>query len=182
MNRLGIIALTLVGIFALYKLSYPTYSCRYRMTVNVEVDGQTRSGSSVIEFSVTKQMRFLPDVNPIRLDAEGEAVFVDLGGQRSIVALLRSGEFAQDGHFSLSVVPVHFTLNMDRQLASLSSLQGKWELPEKYLPSLVTVSDPNDSATLRVVRPDELPQVFGPNVRWLSIVILDDERSCYSRT
>jgi hypothetical protein len=62
MNRLGIIALAIVGVFALYKLSYPTYSCRYRMTVNVKVDGQMRSGSSVIEFQISKQPRFLPDV------------------------------------------------------------------------------------------------------------------------
>jgi hypothetical protein len=171
MNRLGIIALALVGAFALYKLSYPTYNCRYRMTVNVEVDGQMLSGSSVIEFSATKQMSFLPDVNPIRFEAEGEAVLVDLGGQRRLIALLRSGEFAQNGHFPLSVVPVHFNLNTDRQWSSLSSLEGKWELPEKYLPTLVTVSDPNDSATLKVVRPDQLPQVFGPNVRWRGIVI-----------
>jgi hypothetical protein len=138
MKRLGLIALAVVGVFVFYKLSYPTYSCRYRMTVNVEVDGQMRSGSSVIEFSVTKQMRFLPDVNPIRLDAEGEAVFVDLGGQRSIVALLRSGEFAQDGHFAVSVVPAHFKQNLGRQLAldSLASLRGKWELADKVPPSL----------------------------------------------
>jgi hypothetical protein len=171
MKRLGIIALAVVGAFALYKLSYPTYSCRYRMTVNVEVDGQLRSGSSVVEFAVVKQMQFLPTVNPKRFEAEGEAVYVDLGSQRRLIALLRSGEFAENGHFPLSVVPVHFKLNTDRQWASLSSLQGKWELPEKYLPTLVTVSDPNDSATLRVVRPDQIPQVFGPNVRWRSIVI-----------
>jgi hypothetical protein len=170
MSRLGIIALAAVAVFARYKLSYPTYSCRYRMTVNVEVDGQLRSGSSVIEFSVAKQMRFLPDVNPESYAAEGEAVFVDLGGQRRLIALLRSGDFAEDGNFPLRVVPAHFEVNGDRQLGSLSSLRGKWEL-YKDIPTLVTFSDPNDPATLRVVRPDQLPQVFGPNVRWRSIVI-----------
>jgi len=48
MNRLGTIALIIVGVVALYKLSYPTYSCRYRMTVNVEVDGQMRSGLAAL--------------------------------------------------------------------------------------------------------------------------------------
>jgi hypothetical protein len=171
MNRLGIIALVVVGVFALYKLSYPTYSCRYRMTVNVEVDGQLRSGSSVIEFSVTKQMQFLPDVNPIRFDAKGEAVFVDLGGQRSLIALLRSGEFAQNGHFPLSVVPAHFNLNRDHQYTSLASLRGRWELADKDLPTLATFSDANNSATLRVIRPDQLEQAFGPNIRWRGVVI-----------
>ena len=58
---------------------------------NVEVDGKLRSGASVIEFRISRQLRFLPDVNPVKFDAEGEAVFVDLGGQRSLVALLKSG-------------------------------------------------------------------------------------------
>jgi hypothetical protein len=171
MKWLGIIALTIVALIALYKLSYPTYSCRYRMTVNVEVDGQLRSGSSVIEYSITKQMQFLPTVNPQAHAAEGQAVFVDLGGQRSLIALLRSGRYAEDFNFPLRVVPAHFRLTTDRQLASLSSLRGKWDLAEKDLPTLATLSDPNDSATLRIVRPDELEQIFGRNIRWRGVTI-----------
>jgi hypothetical protein len=68
-------------------------------------------------------------------------------------------------------VPAHFKLNTDRQWASLPSLRGKWELPDKDLPTLVTFSDPNNSATLRVIRPDQLEQVFGPNIRWRGVLI-----------
>jgi hypothetical protein len=171
MNRLGIIALAIVGVFVLYKLSYPTYSCRYRMTVNVEVDGQLRSGSSVIEFIVAKQMRFLPDVNPIAFDAKGEAVFVDLGEGRNLIALLAMGEYALDGNIGFHVVPSHFNIDFDRGLASLPSLRGKWELPSNQLPTLVTFSDPNNSATVRVIRPNQLEQVFGANVHWRGVQI-----------
>jgi hypothetical protein len=169
MKWLGIAFAAVVAGFVLYKISYPTYSCRYRMTVNVEVDGQMRSASSVIEFRVSKQPRFLPDVNPIKFDAVGEAVLIDLDG-RSLIALLKSGEYAQDGNFPLRVVPAHFKLNMDRQWASLPSLRGKWELTDKDLPTLVTFSDPNDSATLRVIRPAQIEQAFGPNVHWHGVV------------
>lgn len=171
MKRLGIIALVIVGLLSLYKLSYPTYSCRYRMTVSVEVDGQVRSASSVIEYSVTKQMQFLPTVNPKHFDAEGQAVFIDLGRERSLIALLQSGEFAQEYDFPLRVVPSHFELKTERQLASMSTLRGKWELDEKNLPTLATFSDPNNSATLRVVRPDQLEQAFGQGVRWRGVTI-----------
>jgi len=171
MKPLGIVVAVIAIVVVLYKLSYPTYTCRYRMTVNVEVDGKLRSGSSVIEFQISKQMRFLPDVNPIKFDAVGEAVFVDLGGQRSLVALLKSGENATDGNFPLRVVPAHFKLDTDRQLASLPSLRGRWELPAQDLPTLATFSDANNSATLRVIRPDQLEQTFGPDVRWRGIVI-----------
>jgi hypothetical protein len=170
MKWLGIaFAVIAVGVI-LYKISYPTYSCRYRMTVNVEVDGHLRSSSSVIEFRVSKQPRFLPDVNPIKFDAVGEAVFIDLGG-RNLVALLKSGEYAQDGNFPLRIVPEHFKLNMDPQWASLPSLRGKWELTGKDLPTLVTFSDPNDSATLKVIQPTQIEQVFGPHVHWRSVVV-----------
>lgn len=171
MNRIGIVALAIVGVFALFKLSYPTYSCRYRMTVSVEVDGQLRSGSSVIRYSITKQMRFLPDVNPQISDAEGQAVLVDLGGQRSLIALLKSGRYAEDMNFPVRVVPAQFDLTTDRGLAALPSLRGKWDLPEKDLPTLATLSDPNDSATLRLVHPDDLQQIFGRSIRWRGVTI-----------
>ena len=63
-------------------LSYPTYSCRYRMTVNVEVYGQLRSGSSVIEFWASKRPR-VPGSILMKTGVVGEAVFVDLGRQTS---------------------------------------------------------------------------------------------------
>ena len=40
MKWLGIAVVVIFGGFILYNISYPTYSYRYRMTVNVEVDGQ----------------------------------------------------------------------------------------------------------------------------------------------
>ena len=174
MNRLGIIALTVVGVFALYKLSYPTYAYRYRMTVNVEIDGQMRSGSSVIEVRVSKQLAFLPTVNRLAYAGEGEAVYVDLGVHGSMVALLASGTYANDAEYPLYLVHrLHFNLDIfdDRKLASLPSLRGKWELPSNELPTLVTFSDPNNSASLRGIRPEQLEQTFGPNVHWRGVVI-----------
>ena len=58
MKWLGIACAAIVAGFVLYKINYPTYTYRYRMTVNVEVDGQMRSGSSVIEVRVSKQLVF----------------------------------------------------------------------------------------------------------------------------
>jgi hypothetical protein len=174
MNRFGIAALTIVGLFAAYKLSYPTYTYRYRMTVNVEVDGQLHSGSSVIDVHVSKQVRFLPEVNPLKYSGEGEAVYLDLGNRGRLVALLASGEYANDNEFPLYLVHrLHFKLDLfdDRKLASLSTLRGKWELPNNELPTLVTFTDANNSATLSVIRPDQLDQTFGPGVRWRGVTI-----------
>jgi hypothetical protein len=174
MKWLGIVLAAVVAGIVFYKLNYPTYTYRYRMTVNVEVDGQMRSGSSVIEVRVSKQLVFLPSVNPLAYAVRGEAVYLALGGGRSIVALLASGEFANDTDYPRFLVSgLHFKLNLfdDRKLASLPTLGGKWELPSNELPTLVAVSDPNNSAKLKVIRPDQLEQIFGPNVHWRGVVI-----------
>jgi hypothetical protein len=108
-----------------------------------------------------------------RTGVVGEAVFVDLGGQRNIVALLASGPYAEAAAYPEGVVRSHFKQNLtiDRHAASLSSLRGRWELPSENLPTLVTFSSPDDSATVKVLRPDQLEQFFGPNVRWRGIVV-----------
>jgi hypothetical protein len=160
-----------VVIVALYKLKYPTYSYRYRMIVNVEVDGQLRSGLSVIEVNVGKQPVFLPDVNPLTYSERGEAALVDLGNGRNVVALLAFGAFAENWANPAHLVTTHFKMDLfdDRQLASLHKLRGRWELDD--LPTLVTFSNPNDPATVRLVSAYQLEQTFGPGVRWRGVVI-----------
>jgi hypothetical protein len=169
MKWVGIGLAAIIAGFVLYKISYPTHTYRYRMTVNVEVDGQTRSGSSVIEVKVAEQPAII--INPVQNGAEGEAVFVDLGGQRSLVALLASGGYATDVNFPIVVVPQQFRSELKGQLALLPSLRGRRDLAGKNLPTLVTFSDPNDSTTLRVIRPDHIEQAFGSNVRSGGVVI-----------
>jgi hypothetical protein len=174
MKWLGIAFAVIVMGVVLYQIRYPTYTYRYRMTVNVEVAGQTRSGSSVIEARVSKQPVFLPGVNPLEYSERGEAVFVDLGGQGNIiVALLASGPYGEGAAYPSFVVPPHFKLNLfdDRQLASLPTLRGRWELANKDLPTLVTFSNPSDPATAKVIRADQLEQSFGPRVHWRGIVV-----------
>lgn len=173
MKRLAIAVAVIAAVVVLYELKYPTYSYRYRMTVNVEVDGQVRSGSSVIEVRVSKQLQFLPDVNPLEYRERGEAVFVDLGNGRNIVALLASGAFAESYGYAAFLVTKHFKMNLldGRQLASLPSLRGKWELARDELPTFATFINPNDPATLRLVSIDQLEQTFGPGAHWRGAVI-----------
>jgi len=141
-----IAALIILAVVMLYKIKYPTYAYRYRMTVTVDVGGEARSGSSVIEVRVSKQPRFLPEVLPLDQSMRGQAVFVGLPGGKNIVALLASGSTAENGGFPEQVVPDHFKLNLfdDRALARLPELRGHWELGIDSMPTLVTVADAND--------------------------------------
>jgi len=171
MRTLGIIALCvvlLIGVAVVwYMLAYPTYSYRYRMTVEVMADGVLHSASSVIEVRLQKQPQFLVPVPPVYPAVSGEAVFVDLGDGRNAIALLASGPNASNVDYPIYVVPTHFRLSFeDRDLVKYAGLQGQWDLPEQALPTLVTFADLNDPKTARVVGSAEFEQVFGPGVRF----------------
>ena len=161
------------AIYGVYKWNYPTYAYRYRMTVEVEVDGQMKTGSGVIEGWVSRQPQFLPDVSLIQTGDRGDAVFVDLGDNRNLVALLAQGTFAEHAGFFSAIVPRHFQIKLldFRQLAMLPGVRGKWSLAPNDLPTLVTFSNLADPATVRTVRPDQFEQVFGQNVHWRGITI-----------
>jgi hypothetical protein len=166
-TALLLIMLLIGGSIAGYKLAYPTYTYRYRMTVEVAADGKIHSGSGVIEVTVRKQPEFgqaPPQVSYVH----GEAVFVDLGQERNVIALLAAGPRGEDVDYSYNIVPTLFSLTFDDQdLAKLSTLRGGVEVPSDHLPTFVTFTDLNDPKTARIVRPNEFPQVFGPNVRFV---------------
>lgn len=88
---LAVIAAGLLGcatIYAVCNLLFPTYTHRYRLTVNIEADGKLHSGSSVIEVRRN-------DHGPLegllhgRFDEEitGESPIVDLGKRGVVEAI-----------------------------------------------------------------------------------------------
>jgi hypothetical protein len=181
MNRLAIfllaISVVVFGLIALcvvgwYMVDFPTHSYRYRMTVNVDVDGQTRSASSVIEVRLRKQDRVPTPGLPVHPSVTGEAVYVDLGAGRNVTALLASGKNASNVDYPYQIVPELARPSFgDRALLEFSTLTGRWDLPEKDMPAFVTFQNLADPTTARIVRPDEFDQIFGPQVRLSGVVI-----------
>lgn len=175
MRTLGIIALTVVlligGAVVWYKISYPTYTYRYRMTVEATVDGVVRSGSSVIEVNVEKQPQF-GQAPPQVSRCHGEAVFVDLGNGRNVIALLAAGPKAEDVNYCYNFVPTLFGLTFkDEDLAKLADLQGTREVSASHMPTFVTFGNLADPTSARVVAPDQFQQVFGPDVHFRRVWI-----------
>ena len=170
MKILGIIAASFLAIIAIavlaYKLAYPTYTYRYKITVEVEVDGQVRSGASVIEVRLVRQPEALgaPRVLP---KVSGDAVFVDLGNGRNLIALLASGPAGMQVNFPTYVVPGHFNLSgNDKDLVKYPKLEGSWELWGDQFPTLITFIDLNDPRTAREVVPAQFETVFGAGIRF----------------
>jgi hypothetical protein len=174
MRTLGKIALTIVLVLlsavACYKLAYPTYSYRYRMTVDVMVDGVVRSGASVIEVTIEKQPKVLDAPSQISR-VRGEAVFVDLGMGRNVTALLAT-ERATNVDYPFYVISMVFGLTFDdRDLRKLADLKGRRDLPASFLPTFVTFSDLNDANTARIVSPSDFEKEFGIDVQFKRIWI-----------
>jgi hypothetical protein len=91
-QRSVIVLAILVGLIGLWKLLHPTHSYRYRLTIEVENNGEVHSGSSVVELNTTRNffLSALDTVPDWTTAYRGEAVFVDLGGGDHLIALLES--------------------------------------------------------------------------------------------
>jgi hypothetical protein len=151
------------------------------MTVEVIVDGVVHSASSVIEVEIQTQSTFLQTPSFIP-HVRGEAVFVDLGGGRNVIALLVSGPDGRNVSYPSEIVPrlFHVFYN-DRDLPKLASLRGRRKIPESDLPTFVTFADLGDPKTARVVKPAEFSQVFGSGVRFSQTWIeMTDEPVTYN--
>src|SRR5437879_4487861 len=91
MKWLGIIAV-LLGLAAVaYGVAYPSLTLRYRLTLEAEVDGTARTGSSVIEVTYAKQPEFASGRDLI-ISYKGEAAVLDLGARGTLFALLKAGD------------------------------------------------------------------------------------------
>ena len=170
------IALLIGGVVLWYKTSYPTYTYRYRMTVEVPVDGKVHSGSSVIEIRLVSQPQLLPEMGPVRQEISGQAVYVDLGQGRNVFALLAAGPYARVYDYPAYVVPAHFDLSYQwRDLIKFPFLSGHWEIdpavePPDERPIFVTFSNLSDPKTVRLIQPDRFSEVFGPGVEPPTII------------
>jgi hypothetical protein len=81
-----ILAVLVLAPIVAWKLAYPTFSYRYELTVEAEVDGEVRRGSSVVEVSFTKQPLLAASI-PWREWFVGQGAAVDLGSKGILVWL-----------------------------------------------------------------------------------------------
>jgi len=149
---------------AWWKIAYPTFSYRVRFVVEIDVDGATKVGSSVIEVRGKKQPTF-GNAPPILYLVYGDAVFVDLGQGRNVIATFAFGPNANDDIFD-TLAPRLFRMSAEQIALTLSGTDEKVELPLDLIPALVTFEDLNNPRTARVVAPNDFPAVFGAGIRF----------------
>jgi|SRR4051794_36622414 hypothetical protein len=170
MKWLTIIIGTLAGLSAAYAIAYPTYSYRFRITLEVETADGLKSGSSVLEVTTRQYPTWVTlGANDHQTSVRGEAVFVDLGSGRNLVALLALGPTAKDGTAKLFAPRSFFKIRDDSSrdiqwTKELSTMTGRRPYAGDRQPTLATFADVNNPASVREV-PFGNPQSALPEVR-----------------
>jgi hypothetical protein len=162
------LAVIIVGFIAAYPLLYPTYSHRYRLTLEVETPDGLKTGSSVIEPSARAQPLILVNSTAVT-DLKGDAVFVDLGKVGSVLGLLAVGKEIQAPYGPVYLAIKSFGVPNCKQpfcqWREIAHKSGERDFPPDLVPALVTLSSSGDPKSARFLRPGELETVFGPGYR-----------------
>jgi hypothetical protein len=164
----------------------PTWAIPFRLTVQVAVAGEIKSGSGVVQTLWEDEWAVPIQIASWGVRVRGEAIVVDLGSRGLLFVLLvadpKHSSFADDPtppESSPSLVLNVFSYGESngpggapKQL--ISEIQGRRdvvETPPTLLPMLVRFRDINDPTSIERVDPDDLAKSFGPNVRLVNATI-----------
>jgi hypothetical protein len=134
---------------------------KYRLTVEVETPAGTKSASGV--------MSVHPDRGYSRRGhtaMKGDAVFVDLGGGRNLVALLAhlDNTIDLDG-MNYVALRAYKAAGRNVSFNEMSGMSGTVPVTGALIPLLVTFADPTDAASARLVESDEPETALGKGFR-----------------
>lgn len=155
------VALVAAGVAA-WRIPYPSYEWRQKITVDVDTPQGPVSASSVAEIAWWGIPKILPDASPRDWSVKAEAVVLPLPNGRYLFALVGSA------HLIARAVLFDPPYEGDPYLGPASRMrrfEGQVHdiQPENY-PLLVTFDDVSDPMTVKRVDPDDLAASFGPGV------------------
>ena len=172
-------------------LFYPSETLRYRMTVTVDTPEGPRTGSSVVESTMTAGPR-PGDTGGIQYGLKGEAVAVPLPNGKVLFALLRSNSDGDPAGYHARLMQSAACREGRPSVQPDPSLCGDpdwkvfrpWarkqklavELAPSQYPMFVTFDDITDPKSVRFANPAEFASVFGPGyvLRSVSVQVTDD--------
>jgi hypothetical protein len=149
-----------------WSIENPTYVHRYRLVIEVQVGNEIRSGSSVIEVRTADYNVGMPGAKGTRSRVLGDAVLVDLGNGRNVIAALGTGPAASVDGIADLTFSAFLPSRPGLKHRDVPNLTGSAPLSDQQLPTLVTFSNLGDPKTARVIAPEEFAQVLGGDVRF----------------
>ncbi|MGA7998936.1 MAG: hypothetical protein WCA28_29090 [Bradyrhizobium sp.] len=130
---------------------------KYRLTLEVDTPEGTKSASGVLSVH--------PDRGFSRRGqtaTKGDAVFVDLGGGKNLVALLAHIDKTVDlDGINYLALRAYRAAGRNPSFNDMSRMTGVVPVTGALTPILVAFADPGDPATARNVAPDDLEAAFG---------------------
>jgi hypothetical protein len=134
---------------------------KYRLTVEVETPQGVRSASGI--------MAVHPDRSYSRggkTTTKGDAVFVDLGGGKNLVALLAHRDKTLElDEINYVALRAYKAAGRNVSFNQMSQMTGMVPVTGEVIPVLVSFSDPADPATARLVPPDAIEGALGKGIR-----------------
>jgi hypothetical protein len=154
MKWLGMIAAIIVGVVVLWMTAFPGVTVRYRLTLEVELNGERKTGSSVSEVSYRKNPQLLGASANTVAEVRGEAVWVDLGERDALLGLLAPGGDQRRPEY---VLPVLYGVTSGgvglEELGRIGALKGRREVPFGSVPPMVRLRNVNDPKAVELVAP-----------------------------
>jgi hypothetical protein len=159
----------MAATYTAFKMTFPSYSYRYRLQLSLTVNDKTYRGSSVIQVN----WECGPPISGLGRCAHyigGQAPLIDLGAMGVVVATLR------DGH-NISPIPdgavdtvwlcakAFGNRSSYEEKPSLSRLTGRRDLAPDNLPRMVWFKNPEDMTSARIITQSNMASVIHPSAR-----------------
>jgi hypothetical protein len=131
---------------------------KYRLAVEVETPEGVKSASGV--FSIHPDRGYSRHGSTL---TKGDALWVDLGGDKNLVALLAHMDDKGVELDGMNFVALRAFNAAGRKTTfnAMSQMTGTAPVTGALIPVLVAFSDINDPASMRVVKPDDLEATYG---------------------
>jgi hypothetical protein len=141
---------------------------KYRLMVEVATPAGIKSASGV--------MAVVPDRGYSRsghTTTRGDAVFIDLGGGKNLLALLAhlDKSLDLDGMNYLALRAYGAAGGQRVSFNEMSRMTGVVPVKGELIPLLATFSDPADPGTMRAVLPDDLETALGKGFRIQAVTV-----------
>ena len=141
------------------------YVHRFRLAVEVDTPDGPKRGWSVWQSAWTRKAGWIPQTGGALSSLRGDAVFVDLGQGRNVIAILGFGPTGGDYGIE-SLAARAFGRDKPLWFVDAPNWTGAAELKLSDVPTLVTFGNLSDPATARVVQPEAFEQAFGAGFRF----------------
>lgn len=169
------LATLIVAAFGFLYFAFPTYTHRYRLTFEIEDNGQTKVGSNVITISYTDN-KWLPLAqNRWGVSVIGPSPWVDLGDRGLVVAAVNlfppfkqppypypASQISMAAYLGAKLGSPNVT---DRTVRQIQQQSGIRELKPDQYPQFIWFANPLDPATALSVQPDQFDRVIGAGIQ-----------------